>query len=200
MKVRKMKNKFVLLFLMVIMLGIVSAEQQSLGTFKQSSCISLKQTCANCTYVNITSVLYPNGVQALGNVKMTKLASEYNYTYCSTAQIGQYIYNTLGDPDGIPTTQPVTFEITPSGSTGLLGISIIIFVIVYAIGFFGFFGKHIWVAVLGGMAMIILGLYTMTNGLDIFRNTMTNALAWVTVGLGAIFALTAGVELINDNL
>ncbi len=93
-----------------------------------------------------------------------------------------------------------SYQVSPSGNTNVLGLFIIVIVIIYAIGFIGFFGKNVWVSVLGGLAMIALGLYTLNSGIDVFRTTITEIFSWITIGIGAIFALTAGIELIQDSM
>jgi len=188
------------LLMFSLLIGVVSAEQQSLGTVKQNQCIILKQTCANCTFVNVTSVIYPNTTQAQGVLVMAKTGSEYNVSYCRTGVTGTYTYNTLGNPDGTNVVQPVTFEVTPSGLEGVLGLFIIVIFMIYAIGFFGFFGKHEWIAILGGMAMIILGIYMFNNGIDVYKTAITNVLSLVTIGLGAIFAISSGAHIIEENM
>lgn len=67
-----MKSQLLILAILIFILPMISAEVQTLGTFKINDCIVLKQTCSNCSYVNITSVLYPNSTEALGQVQMTK--------------------------------------------------------------------------------------------------------------------------------
>ena len=108
---------FLLIFMLVM---LASAEQSSLGVFKQNTCVILKQTCSNCTFVNITSIISKdiNGasIQLLGNVGMTKIGTEYNYTFCNTSNLGEYTYNTLGDINGNLAVAPVIFEINPSGN------------------------------------------------------------------------------------
>lgn len=91
------------------------AEQQSLGTYKQDECVELIQTCASCSYVNFTSVKYPDSTKALGNVEAQKQGSEYNYTFCQTSQLGQYIVNGIGDVDGTDTVFAYDFDVTHSG-------------------------------------------------------------------------------------
>jgi hypothetical protein len=193
-------KKILLVFAIAIMFMTLVAAQSNLGVFKQNSCITLKQTCSNCTFVNITSVTMPDSTQGLGKVAMTKIGTEYNYTYCGTSKQGSYIYNTFGNPDGISSIESISFEVTPSGSNNLLGFSILVIVLIYTIGFFGFFGKHPWVSALGGMAMVSLGLYTINNGIDIYRTFITDVLSWTTIGIGALFILVPLIEFIQENL
>lgn len=188
-----------LITLVIMVMGFASAEEQSIGNYGINKCVSLKQTCANCTFVNVTSVTAKTNdgtsVTLLQDKAMTKQGTEYNYTFCSTGYIGEYTYNTLGDPDGIKVVQPVTFTV---GINSVI-LLIIMFVLAYSIGFFGFFGKHVWVSVLGGMTMIALGLFTYYNGIADYRQFITNIISLTTIGLGALFSLTALVEFIQEN-
>jgi hypothetical protein len=108
----------------------ISAEQQTLGTFKKGSCINLIQTCDNCTWVNFTSVVYPNGVFEVLNLDSSNQGTVFNNTFCNTSQIGSYIINTVGDLDGKTTNGNYNFYINPSGITGTdnpIGIIVPIF-------------------------------------------------------------------------
>jgi len=124
-------KKIILIIILICMINLASAQIQTLGTFKQGDCVELKQTCANCTFNNITSVLYPNSSQALGNNPMTKLGTEYNYSCSPSADIGQYIVNGVGDVDGLDTVWAYDYMITfdgtsPSTSQGLSNIILFI--------------------------------------------------------------------------
>lgn len=108
---------FALAFLFII--PIISGEsgtQQSLGTFKLNECIQLKQICANCTFVNITSVTAPNSTQLLGEVAMQKQSTEYNYTFCSTSALGEYLVQGKGNDNGPISIWTYDFEVTPLGN------------------------------------------------------------------------------------
>jgi len=187
-----------MVFFGILMISLTSAA--TLGNYGLNQCVQLKQTCGNCTYVNITSVTAVTNdgasVRILGNVPMTKQGVEYNYTFCSTGYVGEYTYITVGNPDGITDTESVTFNVGGSNSIILI---VVIFVLIYSIGFFGFFGKNIWVSILGGMAMLALGIFVLKNGIDIYRSFITNVVGLITIALGAIFSLTAGVELIQES-
>lgn len=110
-----------LLFLMAIVLiagfvDVASAQEQTLGTFIKDSCIQLKQTCGNCTYVNISRVSAPDSsVLILGNFSMSRQDTTYNYTFCQTSQIGEYIVDWKADPDGITTAGNYNFFISLTG-------------------------------------------------------------------------------------
>ena len=122
-----MKRNKLLLYIVIssiLMIGLVSAVE-TIGTKKQNQCIDLIQTCSNCTYVNISSVLYPNSSTALTQVSMTQDGVIYNYSFCSTSELGEYIVNTFGDDDGVVTVSSYTFEVTPSGKLAKIADSIL---------------------------------------------------------------------------
>lgn len=194
-----MKRIIIALIIGVFLVSLASAEVQTIGTFKQNTCVELLQTCGNCTYSNITSIQYPIGSMAAAQFSMSKIGTKYNYTYCSTDQLGVYVVNGVSDVDGIPTVWAYDFKVTPSGSDNILGFFILLIIVIYAIAFIGFFGKSPWVAMLGGMAMLGLGLFTINNGVDVFRNQITDIFSWTTIGLGAFFALYSGIAVIQEN-
>jgi hypothetical protein len=188
---------YIFLISLILVMGLASGA--TLGTFGQNKCVNLKQTCDDCSYVNITSVTAKTNdgesITLLTNVAMTKNNVEYNYTFCSTGYIGEYTYITVGDPGGSTATQTVTFNI---GVNSII-LFVIMFAVIYLIAFFGFFGRNIWVSLLGGMGLMALGIFTMINGIGEYRIFITNVISLTTIGIGAIFALTSGVELIKDN-
>lgn len=102
LELQKCHFVFILLMVWIIFITIpsVNAEITTLGTFKIDSCINLKQICANCTFVNISSVIAPNSTILLQNKIMTKQNSDYNYTFCQTDDFGQYIVSGVGNPNG----------------------------------------------------------------------------------------------------
>jgi len=114
-------KKEVKIILIAIVLGIFIfwcinlVNASTLGAYKQNECVKLIQTCGNCSYVNISSVNYPNSTQILGQVKMTKIGTLYNYTFCNTTTIGAYIVNGFGDDDGIITPFNYDFKINAIG-------------------------------------------------------------------------------------
>lgn len=111
--------KKLILFLMIIFsLQLISSSQSSIGTYEIGSCIDLPQTCSNCTFNNITTIIRPNGTDEINNV-MTKDETHYNYTYCNTETLGNYFVNGIGDDDGITTVWVYSFEVTTTGFRGI---------------------------------------------------------------------------------
>lgn len=157
-----MKNKYLLISMLLILLVLpmVSAEQQSLGTFKQNTDINLQQM-ANASYCNITSILYPNSTTILTNLIMTKNGLNFNYTLdkAYTNIVGSYIIN------GECNTEVWAYnvDITENGKPAPEGVVIIIF----SIAFFLIFGWNLLSLVvnLEHLAKLDLDMYNLISSL-----------------------------------
>jgi len=123
----RLEHKFFLFLFSLFFISSVSA-LPTLGTFQQNKCINLVQTCDNCTYVNLTSVQFPNSSIQNYGVNMQKNSTYYNITFCNTELIGTYIINTVGDDDGFITTGSYSLEVTSTGEQVSLSNSIIVIV------------------------------------------------------------------------
>lgn len=202
---KQKKNIFNLIFLflfIIILINLVSATNTipELSPIKVGQCARLIQSCSNCTFNNISSVLYPNSSIAISGKGMTRNGTEYNLTFCRTATTGDYIVNGFGDVDGLVTTWAYILPVTGSGFKGILPFHIFIFVLLYFVALIGIFLKNEWITILGGMGMLVLGIFSINNGIDVYRNSMTNVISLVTIGLGAIFSIVAGISVIENNL
>lgn len=201
-------NKFwILLLVLPLLLVIVSAaENDDMKTYKMGrpanltvQCLNNNTFCAasavcNITVANPDTIIVPNG-------RMTNQVSYHNFTLTPSQTLVQGIYSAnVVCQDGTVQTEPIewNFLLTPSGLNGVLGLTIILFVIAYGLALFGFFGRNEWLCIIGGMAMMSLGLYSMLNGIDIYRTQMTDAVSIITIFTGAFFAIFAGVSLIKD--
>ena len=188
-----------ILFLVgLLSITVVSAEIENLGTFKQYDCIELFQSCSNCSFSNLTSVTYPNGTKDPINILMTKSGLEYNYTYCKTTTLGDYIINGFSDADGENTVWAYNMSISPSG-TNNLSFYIIILCISGVVIIFGFFIKDAWITILGTFGLYFVGLYTLINGIAGIRNTTyTMAISIILLGLAGYISINSALEVIED--
>lgn len=118
---RRSDKLLTLLFLIIFSINFISAGLSQLGIFKQGECINLLQTCADCSYNTITSVVRPDSSQALGLTTMEKIGFVYNLTFCNTSSVGTYAVNGFGDLGGIDTIWNYEFIITNSGKEFNLG-------------------------------------------------------------------------------
>jgi hypothetical protein len=139
------------MFAMIFLIGFGSAVN-TLAPVKQNECINIIQTCATCTYNNISVIRYPNnGTYALNqDMVMTKSGISYNYTFCNTSQFGTYFVDGYGDLAGVKTGWGgFTFDVNGSGQTitqsqiTLIIIGIVVLLILSAFFFIlSFIFKH----------------------------------------------------------
>lgn len=194
-----MKKILLILFLGMFLISLASAEIQTLGTFKQRECINLIQTCENCTYNNISTVLYPNSSVVLSNVVMTKDDTYYNYTFCNTSTLGSYIVNGFGDLDGEKTIWVYDFEVTPTGLGSNIGFYIIVLILSLGIIIFGVARNEPVITLLGSFGLYFLGLYILFNGIVGVKDLVTTwALGIITLGLAMYVSIRSAYSLITD--
>ena len=133
------------LFMMIVVsilfsISLVSAD--SIGVFKSSEVIELYQTCNNCTYCNLSSIKYPDGLNILNNTIMNQDDSYFYYilngNYTINTGIYTYCYDCGNDYER--ETGCLNFEITPKGDTFTTGNALVnfgfIFIIILIIFFF----------------------------------------------------------------
>jgi len=136
-----MKNKLFLFIFVIFFFSLVSsADVETLGRFKQNTDVELTQICSNCSYVNISSINYPNRSVITSEVVMTKSGVTYNYTLDSTYtdSIGRYIVCGYGDPDGTIDTWCYDFYINGTGREDPSGIVSALFIVSFLIVMFLF--------------------------------------------------------------
>ena len=192
-------NKLILSLIVGILLISCVTALDSLGTFKQNEAVRVTQVCADATYINISSIALPNSTIAVNNIAMTSAGSgEFYYDFINTSDLGRY--DVRGISDGCDFTFATYFDITPSGYNGNSNIAffIVVIILIYGITLWGFFGKSIPMTILGGMAMLFLGIYLFNNGVIIYRDDITRYLSYVTIGIGAILGVWASYEWYQD--
>lgn len=194
------------IFCIILLVGIVNAEENNcgsqssfLGTFKQNDTIQLLQICDDCTYVNFTSMKYPNGEYESFNLGMTKTNQNFNYTFSNTSKIGCYIYTVAGDKGGIYTMESIYFEVTPSGYVNTLGFYFLIFILSLGIILLGFNREDPTIVLLGTFGLYFVGFYMLFNGIDGIKDTVyTWGISIITLGLAFYLSSRSSFELIND--
>lgn len=152
-----MKKLLITIMIGMFLLSLASVSAlETLGTFKQGETIRVTQVCSDATYINISSISYPNSTTAVSNIEMTSAGSgEYYYEFNQTSDLGRF--DVRGISDGCENTFATYFTVTQSGEgneqtlylifitiAGLLGLVLFIFSFIYddklfifsAIGFF----------------------------------------------------------------
>jgi len=178
-----MKRILLTLFMGLFLISLTSAV--SIGTFKVGDSINLIQTCASCTYNNVTTVIHPNGTIETLNVEMSKDGSFFNYTYNGfSLVVGEYLVNGLGDISGVNTSWNYRFEITPSGSlidndnSLMLFLAIGFFIILGILCFFGFYKStgNIGIAMPVKWTFFIFGFIFFLTSINLISATIGDSL------------------------
>ena len=204
MKTTNCTTKILLTIILgIFLISLASAEVQTLGTFKRFECISLTQTCDNCTYVNISSVAYPDSSVALSENVMTKDNTFYNYTFCNTSQLGDYIVSGFGDLDGDQTTWNYDLKITETGikDKSILDNALIILLIALGIIFLtiGIKTGTVWLGFMSAVMFLLGGLYMTIYGLNDIANMYTQGIGITIIGVGITILFVSIYEGFMDN-
>lgn len=102
----------VFILLVVFTLSFVSS-LDSLGIYKQGEVVRVTQVCSDATYINISSISYPNSSVAASNIQMTLAGSGEFYYDFNTSISGRY--DVRGISDGCENTFATYFIVTSTG-------------------------------------------------------------------------------------
>lgn len=119
-----MKTNYYTIFLLIIMFSLVIADD--IGTYKVNQEMQITNYCqtGDCSFINLTSLEYPNGTIIYPNTAMTQNGQTFNYSFTPTI-IGEYTFVTTGDPS-VTIYDSDTFNVTYSGKDTFIGINIIL--------------------------------------------------------------------------
>jgi len=137
-----MKRLMLFLVLGLVLISFASAEVNEYAPVKDGDCITIKQGCSSCSYVNVT-ISYPNSTLAVSNEGMdSQGAGQWTYDFCNTTALGRYDVGREGDLEGTPTSFDVLwFDVSTNGKEPADGITIVVFTIIFMlIFFFGLLG------------------------------------------------------------
>jgi len=78
-----MKKIFIFLILGMFLLNLGFVNAENIGTFKLNEEFEITNYCnsGDCSYMNLSSITYPNGTVFYINEQMTKTGQEFNYFY-----------------------------------------------------------------------------------------------------------------------
>lgn len=176
-------KKFVFLLLFFIL--FINLGQSSLGVYKVGDCVDIK-TILNTSAVTISSLNYPDSSRVLGITEMEKNGLTFNYTFCNTSNLGTYNYD-YNDTEG--NVYVNDFIIKSGSNDSSITLFIFLYILFYGITIFGLIRRHEWITLGGCFGLLIIGIYTGTNGFDIYKNGLTSAISYITllIGLGLGF-------------
>ncbi len=142
-KKRRKIEKFLLIFILGLLITSVSASIEILKPAKFNESYTILQTCASCNFVFIT-VSSVDGI-IVSNKPMINNGSGVWTFNITPIIISRHDVNGLGDLDGTNTSFATFFEVSPSGKVVSTGdsilyalFSIILFGIIFTLSFFIF--------------------------------------------------------------
>jgi phosphatidylserine synthase len=147
-KKTEVKPIVLIIFLVITFLLSISfvSPLDSLGIYKQGETVRVVQVCSDATYINISSIAYPNSSVAISNVGMTSAGSGEFYYDFTTSVSGRY--DVRGISDGCEGTFATYFVVTSTGedyNESQFGIIITWGIMILLFGGLGFsFSKDKW--------------------------------------------------------
>ena len=191
-------NKKLLIFVVIFALIIIPlASATSWGTFKQGETITLVGNCplVSCNQTNISIITYPNSTIAVKNQKATISNNIFNLTFSKTNSIGTYLVYGVSSNSSKSIYWERNFEITPSGFINTLGLYLVLLIVLGSIIILGFSINEAWFVVIGGLGLIMLGIYSINYGVVGFKDMfMTWGLGLFEVGVGAILSIGSAIQ------
>jgi len=189
----------VVLISILFLINSVQAAETTIGLKKSGDCIELIQTCSNCTFNNISSVILPDGTSNTTILIMTKSDTYYNYTYCNTIDVGKYIVNGWGDLDGKDTVWSYTFDVTHNGKSDTFNSWFIITMTGFTIMLlmYGVSTSNPFAGFISGMLFLFIGVYLMIYGYASITDIYSRGVAFASIGFGAMISFAAGYNYID---
>lgn len=205
------------LFLVIVMLlsiTLVSAElekafeDQVLKTAKTGDvkflCVDqVGSPCSNQATCNVTFSLPVNGTVIVNNQLATQVSKGiFNYTL-----IGNNV-RTSGTYEGIAVctdglyTGSMSFPVvvSPSGAVNSLWALIVVIAIAFSFMIFGFYKEDIWITVIASWALVFVGLFTLINGFDVYRDWRTEAMSFLMLAVAGYVSIRSTLELVEGNI
>lgn len=187
---------------------IDSASAQEL-VYKQATQIDLKVpvffngSIADSTATCNITIFEPNGDLLITNVVMTNSVTYHNITLTAaqTTNIGEHetsVFCNQGTDSGFSTFK---YLISPSGTddNNLAQLMLLSFGLIFSIGFIwlGLQRQDPIFALFGGLALVSLGLYTLLNGVAVYRNTLTEGVSLFILGIASYVTIRTSLEMID---
>jgi len=184
--------------LIILLVGSVTATTlTTIGTFQTGEEVRISQVCADATYINISSITYPNSSTAVSNIEMTSSGSgEFYYNFNETEQLGRY--DVRGISDGCTKTYATYFEVTVNGKEPAEGIIVVVFTLIFIL--FIAFGLTYFIISLGHVIQLDMDLIDTTVMISTYLamwvfyyvsfeylgNAVFNSILEIAISVGAV--------------
>lgn len=107
---------------------------------------------------------------------------------------GEYYYNIQCNGTNLGGYSSANIEVTPSGNMNMLGFYFIALILSLGVMAFGISKGDISLTLLGCFGLYSFGVWTLINGIDIYRNNLTEGLSIVTLGIAGYVSIRSAWE------
>lgn len=196
-----MKNKLLILMIVSLLL-VVPLISADFIPHKQNTPLTLTFTSNNATTCSLLDIQYPNGDTINYNLTLDKTEQSFSTT------LNESNYTLLGDTchfvscfDGVKyETGSICREVTPSGFSDTLGFYFVLILVAGAFIFLGFKIQDGWFVVAGGMAFVLIGLYSINFGIAGQRDMfITWGVGLFEIFMGAYLSMRASFEIMETD-
>jgi len=142
----------------------------------------------------------PNDDYVINFQPMTiKFGGDINYTILTNqiTQIGDYPGKIYCRDNGQNKTVNFIIAITPTGEDVGYGLFLILAISSMVILFLGVWSQNEYVGFLAGVLFMITGVYSIAYGISNLTDLYTNAIGYVSLGLGLVFMMAAGYKVVE---
>jgi len=198
----KYSNMFLIACAVLILTSFASAQDvypRNKQLDLKIQCLNNGSYCASTAVCNIT-VAYPNNSLLVNNRPMTNQVAYHNYTLAPqfTLTTGTYDANVICNDGNIKPTVQFSYDITPSGTTNLVGFYFLAIILSLGLVIVGLWQKSITITMFGTFGLTMFGFWVLNYGFDIYKNFMTDSIALVILGLAGFLGIVMGLEYIQD--
>lgn len=176
------------------------AENNIYSNQQQNTYYNLIVSSDNATNCNLTYIQIGNNVNNI-NLGMNRniqdfsiLVSSGNFTGLNNVCMGITCYGSGYE------TGSKCLTVTPTGGDRInsLGIFIILLIVSLLILAIAVVMHNGYVGFIAGALFIVTGVYSMIYGVGNLSNVWTQAISYVVIGIGFMFEVSAGYEIIGD--
>lgn len=171
-----------ILFCLVLILLVSNVSALSdLGKFKQGDTVRITQVCDDATYINISSISYPNSTNATSPIAMINVSNgEFYYNFDKTNTLGRY--DVRGVSDGCERTFATYFII----DNNTLTIFIIMSVLAFLFLIISLFGNTEFFLFCSGILFEVTAVLIMIFGISTLSDMYTRSIAFVYIAVGVL--------------
>lgn len=186
----------------LILLQAAYAEEQSIDyPVKQGNCVRLTQTCSNCTWINITSIAYPNQSYAInGEIVMARMSAgstSWYYDYCNNSELGEYTVSGHANLDGINKIWNFRYTVNLTGDDRGYWTIIILLVASFLVLCLSAYTRNEYIGFIAGCLFLVTGIYIMKYGMNNVADIYTRTISYAALGFGILLSVISGYEALS---